>query len=205
MYVYRREYEPLLTPSHLLRSAQEENETGTESPQPSPSNLPKLLYFSEVSDRKEIESNTNSISEFITGPEPHSNPLSKSAFYSKLQNTPQQKLPKMKEIITISYCNMRSNNNQISQLDDYLVCVALGGGKSRVMACEENFRHMKFIPWGGVCCHLTRNAAFAPPLTGNAFCFLPLPVKTGFNIHVNGYFELSANRRDIWIGGERKT
>ena len=35
---------------------------------------------------------------------------------------------------------------------------------------------------------------------GRAFCFLPLPAKTGLGAHVNGYFELSTNRRDIWTG-----
>ena len=39
----------------------------------------------------------------------------------------------------------------------------------------------------------------APPaLQGMAACFLPLPVATGLPVHVNGYFELSSNRRDIW-------
>jgi hypothetical protein len=34
---------------------------------------------------------------------------------------------------------------------------------------------------------------------GKAFCFLPLPFAAGgFSIHMNGYFELSSNRRDIW-------
>lgn len=64
---------------------------------------------------------------------------------------------------------------------------------------------------------------------GLAYCFLPLPVKTGFPCHVNGYFELSrcalgpysddlfpqtgarevltdatccSNRRDVWTGGD---
>ena len=39
-----------------------------------------------------------------------------------------------------------------------------------------------------------------PPLVGQAFCFLPLPVQTGLPVHVNGTFELSSNRRDIWHG-----
>ena len=38
----------------------------------------------------------------------------------------------------------------------------------------------------------------APALQGMAACFLPLPVATGLPVHVNGYFELSSNRRDIW-------
>jgi sacsin len=35
---------------------------------------------------------------------------------------------------------------------------------------------------------------------GRAFCFLPLPTFTGLPLHVNGYFELSSNRRDVWHG-----
>ena len=46
----------------------------------------------------------------------------------------------------------------------------------------------------------------APPastvLQGIAACFLPLPVVTGLPVHVNGYFELSSNRRDIWFGSD---
>ena len=36
--------------------------------------------------------------------------------------------------------------------------------------------------------------------SGRAFCFLPLPIYTGMpaRLHINGYFELSSNRRDIW-------
>jgi hypothetical protein len=37
-----------------------------------------------------------------------------------------------------------------------------------------------------------------PALQGQAFCFLPLPVRTRLPVHVNAYFELSSNRRDIW-------
>ena len=40
------------------------------------------------------------------------------------------------------------------------------------------------------------------PVKGRAFCFLPLPAETGLPVHVNGYFELSSNRRDIWRGDD---
>ncbi len=40
--------------------------------------------------------------------------------------------------------------------------------------------------------------AVSSGVTGRAFCFLPLPTLTGLPVHVNGYFELSSNRRDIW-------
>ena len=35
-------------------------------------------------------------------------------------------------------------------------------------------------------------------LEGQAFCFLPLPARTGLPLHINAFFELSSNRRDIW-------
>ncbi len=41
-------------------------------------------------------------------------------------------------------------------------------------------------------------AAEGVPGQGRAFCFLPLPVRTGLPVHVNAFFELSSNRRDIW-------
>lgn len=71
---------------------------------------------------------------------------------------------------------------------------------------------MRLIPWAGVAARLSTTAP--PELTadgdgdgtidgkerpslvrGAAYCFLPLPVVTGLPIHVNGYFELSSNRR----------
>lgn len=38
--------------------------------------------------------------------------------------------------------------------------------------------------------------------SGRAFCFLPLPVRTGLSVQVNGFFEVSSNRRGIWYGGD---
>ena len=42
----------------------------------------------------------------------------------------------------------------------------------------------------------------ASPVEGQAFCVLPLPVSTGLPVHVNAFFELSTNRRDIWHGSD---
>ena len=38
--------------------------------------------------------------------------------------------------------------------------------------------------------------------SGLAFCFLPLPAHTGLPVHINGFFELSSNRRDVWHGAD---
>ena len=41
--------------------------------------------------------------------------------------------------------------------------------------------------------------------SGIAYCFLPLPIQTGLAVMVNGFFELSSNRRDIWQSGTDMT
>jgi hypothetical protein len=47
---------------------------------------------------------------------------------------------------------------------------------------------------GGISC---------PPFTeGRAFCFLPLPEKTGLPVHIHGSFELSDSRQDLRRGAE---
>ena len=47
------------------------------------------------------------------------------------------------------------------------------------------------------------DATFTPGTTaGKAFVFLPLPVNTGLPLHINGFFEVSENRRDIWYGDD---
>lgn len=200
---------------------------------------------------EEAASHWNSISSFITGP--GTNPLSKEAFYSKLERTPTSQLPRTCHLVTIKFedhTEVKKHNseridkrgNDVSmategnghmaeeiieakerntalfandfvvnedfsalgliktQRDEYLICTALGGGECRRMACQSDYRHMKFIPWGGVAAHLKRNGDPPSCVVGNAFCFLPLPAETGLPIHINGYFELSANRRDIWFG-----
>ena len=55
---------------------------------------------------------------------------------------------------------------------------------------------IQLLPWASVAVDVTQNTLSAS--SGRAFCFLPLPVRTGLPVHVNGYFELSSNRRDVW-------
>ena len=81
----------------------------------------------------------------------------------------------------------------------WMVCNQLGGGNASVMASDPALSHMKLVPWAGVAARLTPSCEVGG---GNAYCFLPLPVRTKLPIHVNGYFELSSNRRDVWWGDD---
>eukprot|EP00965_Chrysotila_dentata_P169361 5593060-Pleurochrysis_carterae.AAC.1 len=82
----------------------------------------------------------------------------------------------------------------------------MGGGRALHMASDpEVVAHgMKPVPWAGVAAPLPdRGAPFAALASGGRpYCLLPLPSKTGLPMHVNGFFEVSSNRRDIWYGDD---
>ena len=67
----------------------------------------------------------------------------------------------------------------------FFVVSGLRVGQARRMACDEATRHLKLVPFGAVAACVNggdgaRDLALAafPPLSGQAFCFLPLPVHT---------------------------
>ncbi|EQC38856.1 hypothetical protein SDRG_03814 [Saprolegnia diclina VS20] len=95
--------------------------------------------------------------------------------------------------LEITTRNFGSNNDATST---WLICNQLGGKESTAMAIDPENASLRLVPYGGVAASLD----VTTPLQGRAFCFLPLPVETGLPIHVNGYFELSSNRRDVWSG-----
>eukprot|EP00966_Prymnesium_polylepis_P010987 252682-Prymnesium_polylepis.1 len=82
------------------------------------------------------------------------------------------------------------------------------------MCLTPEGRQLKLMPWGGAAARIgevqpdgasqgpSSQVAFGRVVKGQAFCFLPLPAETGLPVHTNGYFELSANRRDIWYGDD---
>lgn len=57
----------------------------------------------------------------------------------------------------------------------------------------------KAVPWAGaaarIACETTDEDE--KPFVGRAYCFLPLPQKTGLPIHLNGFFDLDSSRREL--------
>jgi sacsin len=119
--------------------------------------------------------------------------------------------------------------NGIQVSEQWLVCNQLGGGRAGAIATDPALLHMRFVPWAGVAARIARTASGgdaaamaaggdnnsstgdaaaaggdggAAALDGRGYCFLPLPVHTQLPVHVNGYFELSSNRRDVWHGDD---
>ncbi|KAL8139892.1 hypothetical protein V2J09_005913 [Rumex salicifolius] len=90
------------------------------------------------------------------------------------------------------------------QIDSFYIVQSMASGSSRIAsfaktASKEYDIHL--LPWASVAACISNSSAIDDgPKLGRAFCFLPLPVRTGLAVQVNGYFEVSSNRRGIWYG-----
>ncbi|OMO98695.1 Zinc finger, RING-type [Corchorus olitorius] len=74
-------------------------------------------------------------------------------------------------------------------------------GSFAATASKEYDIHL--LPWASVAACISDNSSESAILKlGQAFCFLPLPVRTGLTVQVNAYFEVSSNRRGIWYGAD---
>ena len=152
---------------------------------------------------------------------------SRDSFYSQLAATADNKLPTktyhvrvLTEVMnpsdasTIKGSELDATEHCESWIDvEYMVVSGLRGGAAKAMACDPSTRHLKLVPLGAVAACVSRRCSTAeddpsaasvsfPRIDGIAFCFLPLPVRTNLPVHVNAYFELSSNRRDIWRGDD---
>ena len=113
-----------------------------------------------------------------------------------------------------------------SDAGGWLVTQSMGGGRAREMSISKEVAAfgLQPVPWGGVAARLSlgRDAGVGVgesgggggsgaggvsigariAVHGRPYCLLPLPSSSGLPVHVNGFFELSSNRRDIWYGDD---
>ncbi|KAK3017644.1 hypothetical protein RJ639_003236 [Escallonia herrerae] len=152
--------------------------------------------------------------------------IDKDQFLDKLSRSIDSDLPwKCQKLVVTE----QSSYGDKSHL--WLTSECLGSGRVKNHSATIDAKSHKFIPWACVASHLnsvkvereldsdthavdsvvTTPDILQIPVTsvplkrnfeGRAFCFLPLPINTGLPVHVNGYFELSSNRRDIWFGND---
>lgn len=90
--------------------------------------------------------------------------------------------------------------------DRFYIVQRLSSPSSRIGAfaakASKDF-DIHLLPWASVAACISDNSSKDDVLKqGQAFCFLPLPVKTGLSAQINGFFEVSSNRRGIWYGSD---
>jgi sacsin len=89
------------------------------------------------------------------------------------------------------------------------LCNQLGGPEATAIAGAPENALLRLIPWGGVAACIDiqsqRGTKSKSVRDGVAYCFLPLPIQTQLPVMLNGFFELSSNRRDVWQSGSDMT
>ncbi|KAK1325685.1 hypothetical protein QJS10_CPA01g00101 [Acorus calamus] len=153
--------------------------------------------------------------------------MDKEQFLNKLNKTVDKDLPWSCQKIVIKEWKSCGEKLHI-----WITGECLGGGRAKSKSLVHAKKSHNFIPWACVAAHLissntidvqnpvdglnmelnqnTTDSLWVPAdstlarkeFEGRAFCFLPLPISTGLPAHVNAYFELSSNRRDIWFGND---
>ncbi|XVF66987.1 hypothetical protein PTKIN_Ptkin10aG0083900 [Pterospermum kingtungense] len=149
--------------------------------------------------------------------------MDKDQLLKKLSKSIERDLPHKCQKIVV----MEQNSSGIMS-HCWITGECLGSGRAKTSSAVDDKIH-KSVPWACVAAHIHsvevdgemygvfgRENACADDIfqlsmasiqdrkniEGRAFCFLPLPICTGLPAHVNAYFELSSNRRDIWFGND---
>jgi sacsin len=165
----------------------------------------------------------NTMFEFIRGNQPSG--MDRSQFFSKLNKTKDTELPWSCQKVAILEQKPTAHMVHL-----WILAECIGGGRARKLSTASGSKSHFFVPWASVAAYLHSvnvedtkapaeeaevnhdNLVFKnlelgssrdrQTFEGRAFCFLPLPINTSIPVHVNAYFELSSNRRDIWIGND---
>ncbi|XP_062184286.1 uncharacterized protein LOC133888156 isoform X2 [Phragmites australis] len=165
----------------------------------------------------------NTMLEFIHGNQ--SLGMDRNQFFSKLNKTKDNDLPWSCQKVAILEQNPTAHLAHL-----WILAECIGGGHARKLSTASGSKSHFFVPWASVAAYLhsvtvddTKELSAEAEVShdnlvftnldlessrdrkifeGRAFCFLPLPINTSIPVHVNAYFELSSNRRDIWIGND---
>ncbi|XP_066271198.1 sacsin-like [Branchiostoma lanceolatum] len=93
--------------------------------------------------------------------------------------------------------------NGNAKSEDWIISSCMGTETSLQLALTDRGRKAGLVPCGGLAALLksgdvSHQNALDNPINGEAFCFLPLSIRTGLPVHVNGSFAVASNRRGLW-------
>ena len=109
-------------------------------------------------------------------------------------------------INTVKSTATSSGEMERSHLQEtWLTSSCIGKESSCVMALKPEGRGKGLMPLAETATKLSsheRSSTKIPQaVSGEAFCFLPLSINTGLPVHINGFFAVTSNRRQIWEPG----
>ncbi|XP_053728791.1 sacsin isoform X1 [Synchiropus splendidus] len=87
---------------------------------------------------------------------------------------------------------------------NWLICSCMDVNEALKFSLSESGKRLGLVPCGGVAVLLTEEDSrkwmvkATPNPIGEVFCYLPLRIKTGLPVHINGCFAVTSNRKEIW-------
>ena len=202
-------------------------ERGGETDAGDGSDEPRLLYEASIPAFEDGNDPRATVLRWVAGAAGEVAGAKRRAFFDRLRDVPEASLPSSVGWMDLTV-RSRATEDEDTERDEHavfagqsgspsgssprfrvhrerwMVCSSLAGGAARALALSDVGTRRGLVPWVGVAARVPHPddgpTASRPEIDGRAFCFLPLPARTGFPVHVNAYFELSSNRRDIWFG-----
>uniref|UniRef100_A0A8C4S8P2 Sacsin molecular chaperone n=1 Tax=Erpetoichthys calabaricus TaxID=27687 RepID=A0A8C4S8P2_ERPCA len=87
---------------------------------------------------------------------------------------------------------------------NWLISFCMDVGEALKFSINESGKRLGLVPCGGVAVLLSETEDHkwtvktnSSPI-GEVFCYLPLRIKTGLPVHINGCFAVTSNRKEIW-------
>ena len=81
--------------------------------------------------------------------------------------------------------------------DQWVVTSCVGDGKSLEIACSSEGKQKGLCPLGEIAIKFDQGFLSPCKSEGSLFCFIPVPIKSNFNFLINGYFDISRDRRSL--------
>ena len=100
-------------------------------------------------------------------------------------------------VTTVPSCQVRrfsitSNKSK----EPWIVSSCIGDGKSLKIALSSN-EEKGLCPLGEIAVKLDPLLLSPCPISSNLYCFMPVPIKSNFNFLINGYFDITRDRRSL--------
>lgn len=90
------------------------------------------------------------------------------------------------------------------EVTNWLICSCMDVNEALKFSLSDTGKRLGLVPCGGVAVLLSEEENHkwtvkvnATPI-GEVFCYLPLRIKTGLPVHINGCFAVTSNRKEIW-------
>ncbi|XP_063763449.1 LOW QUALITY PROTEIN: sacsin [Eleginops maclovinus] len=90
------------------------------------------------------------------------------------------------------------------EVTNWLICSCMDVTEALKFSLSDSGKRLGLVPCGGVAVLLAEeeNRRWTVKTNntpiGEVFCYLPLRIKTGLPVHINGCFAVTSNRKEIW-------